>query len=543
MTTNCMKTKLTLLTIVMMLAITSCNDSFLETESLGALSNFWKNKDDANLGLTAVYDALQANFIIAERNGQNDGSMREWECFTDNSMNGFLYQNYNGIKTGALTPSDVYAVSNIWRAMYSGINRANQVTSFVPDINGIDDATKKKIIAQAKFLRAYFYYNLLVGWDDVPLTTTAQTLEEASQVTISPALSVYNQIVQDLTDAALDLPSSWPTDYGRATSGAANAMLARVYLYGFGYLGQAADAQKAADAAKKVIDSGLYGLYTTGGAASYSALFSQANERSREVIFSIRFSQDLGGNNVQGFSGSFNTLAQSNNQPLPNLANDFYCTDGLPFGTGAGKSPLSNVASPQLNRDPRWDATFVYNTEKWLSNQPAFNSAPATARTGLCIDKYVVSDNSLTLSDNNGQDFYVLRFADVLLMYAEGLIESNNNLPAAQAAIDQVRARVSMPTVAAAEVAKRGIVINQASLRDIVRHERRVELAFECTRFADLKRWGTMQAAYVNSASDRKGTALILTGVSYQGKRSIILPIPQRELDVNKNLVQNPAWQ
>jgi starch-binding outer membrane protein, SusD/RagB family len=534
-----MKNKLILFcTVAMSMFVTSCQEDFLQTESLGALSSFWKTKDDANLGLTAAYDALQANFIIAERNSQNDASMREWECFTDNAMNAFLYQNFNGIKTGALIASDVYAVSNIWRAMYAGVFRANQVIGFVPGISDIDDATKKKMIAQAKFLRAYFYYNLLVGWDDVPLITTIQTIEEASEVTISPAMTVYNQIVQDLIDAATDLPASWPSDYGRATSGAAHAMLARTYLYGFGYLSVSDAAQKAADAAKKVIDSKLYSTFS-----NYAALFTPANERSAEVIFSIRFSQDLGGNNVQGFSGSFNTNPQSNCQPMPNLANDFYCTDGLPFGTGAGKSPLSNIASPQLNRDPRWDATFVYNTEKWLTNQPAFSSAPAGINTGYCIDKYVVSDNSLTGADNNGQDFYVLRYADVLLMYAEGLIESNGDLVAARAAIDEVRKRVSMPSIAAAEVAKMGIVINTASLRTILRHERRVELAFECSRFPDLKRWGTMQAAYTNSQNDKKGTVLILTGVAYQGKRSIILPIPQREIDVNTNLVQNPAWQ
>lgn len=534
-----MKHKLMIcLTVAMTMFATSCKEDFLETESLGQLSSFWKTKEDAELGLTAVYDALQANFIIAERNSQNDASMREWECFTDNAMNGFLYQNFNGIKTGALTANDSYAVSNIWRAMYAGVFRANQVIGFVPEISDMDEASKKRMIAQAKFLRAYFYYNILVGWDDVPLITTLQTLEEASEVTISPAINVYNQIVQDLIDAATDLPISWPSEYGRVTSGAANAMLAKVYLYGFGYLGVSDAAQKAADAAAKVIGSNQYSLFP-----NYAALFTEANERSAEVIFAIRFSKDLGGNNVQGFSGSFNNVTQSNCQPLPNLANDFYCTDGLPFGTGAGKSPLSNTTSPWLNRDPRWDATFVYNTEKWLTNRPAFNSAPASIRTGYCIDKYVVSDNSLTPVDNNGQDFYVIRYADVLLMYAEALIESNGDLAAATAAIDQVRARVSMPSIANAEVAKQGIVINQASLRNILRHERRVELAFECSRFPDLKRWGAMQEAYTNSQNDRKGAALILTGVTYQGSRSIILPIPQRELDVNKNLTQNPAWQ
>ncbi len=545
-----MKSKLIIIFSVMLsvMTVTSCNDSFLETESIGALSSFWKTKEDAELGLTATYDALQANFIVAERGDQNDASMREWECFTDNAMNGFLFQNFNGIKTGALLSTDIYAVSNIWRALYAGVNRANLVISNVPGIEGLADINKQRIVAQAKFLRAYFYYNLLVGWDNVPLITTpAQTLDESFEITVSPAVAVYKQIESDLIDAAANLPATWGSDYGRATSGAANAMLARVYLYGYGYLGQSTDLQKAADAAKKVIDSGLYSLFTTGGTAAFGALFTQENERSKEIIFPIRFSQDLQNNNAQGFSGSGLTLAQANCLPLPNLANDYYCTDGKPI-SGTFRSPLYNATSFWLNRDPRWDATFIYQGERWLTNSTnVLSAATLQNRTSYAIDKYVVSNNALTGLNNNGQDFYVLRYADVLLMYAEALIELNTNLPAARAAIDQVRARAGMPSIANAEE-KFPIVINQAALRDIVRHERRVELAFEYSRFPDLKRWGTMQAAYTNSANDRRvnangTTSLILTGVSYRGTKSLVLPIPQRELDVNKNLVQNPAWQ
>jgi hypothetical protein len=531
---NIKKRTIIIIKVLLIVIMTGCSEDFLETESIGQLSNFWKTKADANLGLTAVYDVLQENFIIAERNSQNDASIREWECFTDNSMNAFLYQNFNGIKTGALTANDIYSVSNIWRVLYKGVFRANQVIAYVPEIADLDDVTKNRLLAQAKFLRAYFYYNLIVGWDDVPLILAPQTLEETS-VPKSLALDVYNQIVTDLVEAEVELPATWTGEYGRVTKGAANAMLARVYLYGYGYLGVTDAAQKAADAAKKVIDSGLYQLFS-----SYSALFTPTNERSREVIFSIRFSQDLGGNNTEGFSGSFNEMPQSNNQPLPNLANDFYCTDGRPIT----QSPLYNAAQYWLNRDPRWDATLVYNTERWLTNRSPFTIGPANRRTGYSIDKYVVSDNTVA-ADNNGQDFYVLRYSDVLLMYAEALIETNQNFTAARAAIDQVRARVNMPSITNSEEA-RGIVIDQTSLRDILRHERRVELAFECTRFPDVKRWGIMQTAYNNSRNDRKvgTTNLILTGiVTTITPRNLVLPIPQRELDVNNNLIQNPAWQ
>ncbi|MEM6378766.1 MAG: RagB/SusD family nutrient uptake outer membrane protein [Bacteroidota bacterium] len=402
----------------------------------------------------------------------------------------------------------------------------------VPNIEEVSAEEKAQIVAQAKAIRALMYWHLTEAWDDVPLITTLLGPEEL-QIPSNDALDIYAQMVADLEEAADVLPEVWSgNDYGKITSGAANALLARVHLFFYGYHGVSDGAQRAAAATQKIIDSGVYGLFP-----DYEQLFTQANEDSEEVVWSIRFSSDLSGNNAEGFSYSFNAVPQSNNYPLQNFVDAFYCTDGLPID----QSPLYDPANYWENRDPRWDATIVYQNEQWLENRPPFNINPAPRRTGYAIDKYVINNNEGLIQGNGAQDWYVFRYADVLLMHAEALIETGNTGPEVYDLINQVRQRVNMPTIESVE----GSGLSAAELTDILRHERRVELAFENTRFMDLKRWGTMAEAYERSGGDTKigRNNPILSGVAYQGERSIILPIPQQELDANINLEQHPAWR
>ena len=358
---------------------------------------------------------------------------------------------------------------------------------------------------------------------------------EELQIPKSTALEIYEQMEEDLEEAVLVLPEIWEgDDYGRITRGAANALLARIHLFFYGYHNVQEAIQKAREATASIINSGQYSLFP-----DYEALFTPENEDVAEIIWSVRFSSDLSGDNGEGFSFSNNAVPVALNLPLQNFVDAFYCIDGLPID----QSPLYDPAAYWENRDPRWDANIVYEGEKWLDNRPPYNIGPANRRTGYSIDKYLISNNEGALPNNGGQDWYIFRYADILLMHAEALIETNQNLGEARNLIDQVRQRVNMPTIAQAEEAN-GTVINQTSLREILRHERRVELAFENTRFVDLKRWGTMQEAYERSGQDTKprSTNPVLQGVTYQGDRSIILPSPQQELDINRALEQHPAW-
>lgn len=323
-----------------------CSQDFVETNPKGALAsgNFWQTADDANLALTGCYDALQGNFLYCLRN-MNQCSLRERENFTDNSMNGFLYQGYNNIKDGSLNPSKDIPNERPWSALYKVIGRTNQVIANVPQIEDISDEEKNVILAQAKAIRALAYWNLMNTWDDVPLITTLLGPDE-QQVPKSPAIDIYDQIVLDLDEAAAMLPQVWSgDDHGRVTSGAANSLLARVHLFAYGYLNVQDAAQKAADAAAKVINSGVYSLFP-----DYVSLFTPENEDSNEIVWSVRFTAEIGGNNEEGFSHSGDIHPQAVTQPLPNLVEAFYMNDGLPIY----ESPLYNPDAYWENRDPRW---------------------------------------------------------------------------------------------------------------------------------------------------------------------------------------------
>lgn len=517
-----------LVVIIFLMASHACSESYLDLVPENAVS---AETLDADLALTGCYNALQEDYIFRLRSW-NDASLRERECFTDNSMNAYLWQRFNNLKQGSLTAANNVPNRRPWIALYSGILQTNETLSRVPELEELSDEEVNLVIAQAQVIRAYLYWQLIVAWDDVPFPTTPTSLDQKF-VGKSTAREIYDALVPELEAAASLLPEVWPADeFGRVTAHAANALLARMHLFFYGYHNVADGAQKASEAAGRIINSGAFDLYE-----DYESLFTPENEMDNEIVWSIRFAGDLGGNNGESISYSTTTRPYPNNMPLPNLVDDFYCTDGLPID----QSPLYNPDSIQLNRDPRLDATVVFPGEQWLSDFPAFDIGPANRRTGFAVDKYCMSARGNAIQGNGNQDFYVFRYADVLLMRAEALVETGNTGQEVYDLVNEVRERVNMPPIE--DVAGTGL--SAAALMDIIRHERRVELAFEDTRFADLKRWGTMEEAYERSAGDTKfGTnALILSGVQYQGDRSIILPLPQDEIDDNNLLEQHPAWQ
>jgi hypothetical protein len=215
---------------------------------------------------------------------------------------------------------------------------------------------------------------------------------------------------------------------------------------------------------------------------------------------------------------------------MPNLVNSYYCTDGLPITT----SPLFDPDNEGANRDPRANATIYFAGDVYL--QDLNRVFPGNGPTSYGMKKYIRKNESdedgVRSFEQGSQDFYVIRYADVLLMRAEAMAETSD-IPRATALVNQVRARVGMPSEESVEGSP-----SQQEMIEIVRHERRVELALEGLRFMDLKRWGTIEEAFQRAVNDPVGPY----NPNYQGPRSEVFPIPQNEIDVNPNLVQNPVW-
>lgn len=502
--------------------LTGCKKDFLERTSLTQLAedNFWKNAADARLGVNGIYDVLQDRVLYSGNLNATTG-LPCYDGFSDNAFNSYKFEGPGNYVEGNVTPA-TFIFRDFWASNYRGIVRSNQAIFNIEKMSPtqITDDTKTLLLAQSYYLRALFYFNIAVYFVDAPLITAPQNIAEAS-VPKNTQAEILAQVVSDLDYASQKLPITLPADqFGYATKGAAFGLLARVQLYNKKF-------PEAAAAAKAVIDLARYDLSTP-----YATIFSEAGENTKEIVFSVRFQEAAGFNTSETFAATFTAQPRINNQPMPNLVKDFYCTDGKPITT----SPLYNATTQNLNRDPRLIATVYFRNDIFITDLGTrFNGNNAA---GFGQKKYTHTKTSALGTSPAGaqsQDFYVLRYADVLLMRAEALIESGNIGAEVYTLINQVRARAGMPTVQAVE----GANLSQLQLRNVVRHERRVELAFEGLRFFDLKRWGTVAESYTRMKDDK----LAGYNPNYRGLMSENFPIPLGELDANVKLVQNDGWR
>ena len=199
------------------------------------------------------------------------------------------------------------------------------------------------------------------------------------------------------------------------------------------------------------------------------------------------------------------------------------------------ESPLYDATNKKLNRDPRAIANFFFKNDIYNKDIPKIFSENLETKYGQ--RKYIrLGDDTYGNSPwtEGSQDFYLIRYADILLMRAEAFAETGN-LSEARELVNTIRARVNMPTVDEVE----GVGLNQQQMIDLVRHERRVELALEGLRFMDLKRWGEMEEAINRASSDLIGPY----SPQFLGGKTLSFPIPQSEIDVNPNLIQSEAWK
>lgn len=519
-----------LITVVL---FTNCKKDFLSRSSLTELAedNFWLNASDAQLGINGIYDVLQDRIMYSGGLNEFNGIGQPcYDAFTDNAFSAYKYEGPGNYVEGNIDPSvNSGRIFNVfWASNYRGIARSNSAIENIEKMtpSQINAATKTFLLAQARFLRALFYFNLAVYYEDAPLITKTQTVATSS-VPKNKQQEILTQVIADLTAAGNDLPTTVTAEQtGYATKGAALGLLARVELFNKNYAA-------AATAAKAVIDLNFYNLNTP-----YTTIFTEAGENTREIVFSVRFQELAGFNTGSTFGASFAGQPKVNSQPLANLIREYYATNGQPVN----HTRATPAATQKVNRDPRLTATIYFYGDAFAINNAGasifFSSNSSANLTSYGQRKYAHTRTSplgTNIAGAQSQDFYVLRFADILLMRAEALIESDPTNPEIYTLINQVRGRVTMPTIEAAEGPNR----TQAQLRDILKHERRVELAFEGLRFFDLKRWGEMSQAYTRMRADN----IISYNPNYRGLRSETFPIPQSELDANKTLVQHPAWK
>jgi hypothetical protein len=518
------KTRAIALGLGLGVTLAGCSDDFLRTAPPDQLSDavFWNDSKDAELAVNAIYPYLWGAMFL------------EMDALTDNAL---VHQSYRASYVYSSGTHDAASGwhTGIWNDTYEAIFRANNVLENIDQIPQMNAQLRERLKGEASFLRAYHYNNLVNLFGAVPLVLKTLKLDQG-KVTRTPRAQVVDQILKDLDFAASVLPVSYGAGHrGRATKGAALALKARAALY-------ASRWQEAAQAAKAVIDLNVYSLHP-----NYRDLFTYKGEGSAEVIFDRQQIKGQYASNVFALHAPFSAQGQSMVVPVRSLVDAYYMIDGLPIS----ESPLFDPENPYESRDPRFDASLlrpgamfngkIYDstptskTRDRLGN--SFNATPSGYNLLKYIDPADASDRG-----NSGINFILIRYADVLLMYAEAKIELGQIDASVYEAINKVGARVGMPAVKPGK--------SQAELREIVRHERRVELALEGLRLFDIRRWkiaekvfpGNVYGIDIVDNGVRKPYTVKTGARHFTPARDYLWPIPTNELELNPDLVQNPGY-
>lgn len=556
-----------------MMSLTSCHDLDLNPLSSGSTETWYSNESEIKMAVNTLYSDY---YWWVEGSDNTD-----WSDDT-------VYRESQTNWENATVTGQHWSVTLLWERCYQEIVRANSVINKYQRAidNGGNEARIKQLVGEAYFFRAVAYSRLATRFGDVPYTESEISIKEGLKMGRTEKAKVLEKVYDDF-DAAIEvLPNSYFAEQ-RVTKGAALALKARTALYNSNWA-------LAADAAKKVIDLNVYSLEP-----SYSNLFLQSTKTSKEFIYVIPRSIELKScidansvrNNLIRNAGGWGAT-----DPSWDLLASYTCTDGLPID----ESPLFDSHNPFLNRDPRCNMTIVpfgenfigyeydpspaavqimnYKTGKLVKNNDSRINAQYASFNGLSWKKGI--DESWTQNGYQVESPKIIcRYAEVLLTYAEAKIEMNEIDQSVLDAMNEVRARAY--GVAKENVSKYPAftTTDQNKLRYQLRVERRMELAHENMRFADIVRWKLSEVvmnrkAYgmiypakdclnkvVNTGDwfwavvpdiDENGcpnfTNLEMTGkiqvLSQRiwDNRQYLWPIPTAEIQINPNMTQNPGY-
>ncbi|WP_109700303.1 RagB/SusD family nutrient uptake outer membrane protein [Chitinophaga deserti] len=509
---------------------TACNKDFLDREPLDAYNNdnIWKNEADLTAALNGCYKGWEDVYNIIYL-----------DCATDNGYNQWPWEGYTSYGNGSITASDVDA-ANRWS--YTTIQKCN---SFLENADKaqMEEAKKNRMKAEARFLRAYQYFTLTQLYGNVPLVTKTVTMQEANTIKQTPIGEVRQFILDELAAIAPQLDVSYTgKDIGRITRGAALALRARLNLY----------MKKWDDA---ITDSRAVMQLGYELDPSYSDVFRIKNENNKEVILDVQYMENIVANTVLGIMPSNGYGGWGSIVPSQSLVDAYEMANGKPI-----TDPTSgyNPNDPYTNRDPRLQLSIVTPGQRYGGriydpmdpDSDDYYLGDNNSKTGYLYKKWTSNFEDYANIWNTGLNAIIIRYSEVLLTYAEAMIEKGTIDGTVYDAIDLVRKRAKMPVV------DRGVYAGQVKMRELVRRERRVELALEGLRWYDVKRWeigpqvsnGKLYGMRTGTVDPATGK-LTLTGPNvevenrvFDASKNYVWPIPQKEIDVNKNLDQNPNY-
>ena len=586
-----MNKKIYILLSFVALVTSGCKKELLDTVPYDQLSSatMWSTDNLTDLGVNSIYNAL--------RLGQNTGSASGLEPYQYDRF-GVTGQTRDAggdaMLLGTITPGNGLFSSN-WTNYYEGIIRANDAIANIPTKSPSTVVKKARLIAESKFLRAYFYFKLNEMWRGVPIYLEPFNYSEAVKPRATEA-EVWAVILKDLSDciAEVNVPNKYAkgnANFGRITKGAAYALRGKTYLLMQKW------AEAAADFAN--VKTAGYAIFP-----DYNTLFKESNEQNDEMIFSIQNTGINGlGSTTQFFCGTRSSFGSCWNTYLvsPKVVDLFENTDGSKFswdGIIPGFSTMTpqarqiyfmrdNLTPTELtarsrlgadvtkylatgnetrlmkaytNRDPRLNSSVIipytsYNGIIGTSAAPVYSRFPFRSdvsggdlRTDTQAEfyylhrKFVYEGSTELLNRSFGPiDFPLIRYADVLLMWAEALNEIGD-VAGALSKVNEVRARVKMPALQQTDATKPTHVISQTAARDRIRNERRYEFINEGVNYFDEIRWRTWKTSVFTNNGLQSVWGQRNTTYTWGGDHFYVWPIPQSEIQINNKLTQNPGW-
>lgn len=525
---------------LLLLVLPACNDLDLAPTDKYTDLNYWTSPEKASAVLSMAYSQMfSASYFFAN------------ERLSDN-----LYEGRGNSDEKIITSGQADAAlgrfANEWKNCYEGIKTCHTFLENIDRVPKMEETLKERMIAEARFIRASLFFRLTTQYGDVPLFETNLSLQEANTISRSPKADVVAFVRKELNEIVSALPARQPSatsENGRITKAAAMTLLARTYLY-------ESDWANVASICEKIMN-GEYGQYALF--PGYEALFLPENEYNSEVILDMGYTLNLRtwGEFYDAIpisvGGRINAFA-----PTQELVDDYIMKNGKAIHeAGSGY----DEANPYVNRDPRFASTIVYHGYQWKKGNGATSTIyikPGSSKeagasnldeyagpgqnstgTGYYLRKYF--DPTAPAGIQAGLNIILMRYADILLMYAEAKNEQGQmNQEIWNKTIRPLRQRAGFTDNSALEYPG-------SDLRNIIRRERRSELALEGLRLFDIRRWNTIETVMNGNPHGAKFAAnntqnIVLDTRRFNKERDYLFAVPQSQRDINPNLSQNTGY-
>ena len=531
--------------VVFLASLSGCQDLDLAPTDKFTEANYWTSAEKASMVLNTAYGQLTSS-----------GRYFSNESLSDNMYEGRGNSSEKMISSGQADASNS-RFSEEWKNSYAGIKTCNVFLENVDKVPNMNETLRTRMKAEARFIRAWLYLQLTTWYGDVPLFEKDITLEESKSISRTPKAAILTFIYNELDEVEAVLPTNTEyaeADRGRITKGAAIALKARAYLY-------QNDWANVVAACEKLIgntSNGTYALFS-----SYEGIFKPENEYNSEVILdyqyvpSVRVWEEMYDLAPLSVGARINSKA-----PTQELVDDYIMMNGKSIKEANSGYDESN---PYKNRDPRFAATIVYHGAKWVRPDGTIQtiyikpgSTPSDNTYGN-VDEYIGAGSNSTstgyylrknydptseIGMKSGLNLILIRYADVLLMYAEAMNELGKMDEAVwNKTIRPLRERAGFTDAPSL------IYPTEGNMQTIIRRERRVELALEGLRIFDIRRWKTAEnvlngyphGAQFGEASIDNGY-IRLEKRTFNPERDYLWAVPLSQKDLNPNLGQNPGY-